>query len=332
VIDLNNLMAEWQGKRVLVVGDVMLDTLVDYETVRPCNEFKGPILREVRRRTYAGGAGNVAMNCVSLGAKVTLLGAVGNDPAGQILEDILYTSGIECPWRNWAVRKRWFKTTVKTRVSVDGRPSHRIDEDTYFDLGIQEFGSTVRENQFDVLLLSDYQKGVFTKTDLVLKHVVGACRRQNPNVVVAINPKPHTVRYLPPSLDLVSLNDSEFQAVRELQSEGQDKHLGLPCHYLMHTMGAKGLQITGPDDRVFGLRPTEVIDPDVCGCGDATFAAASLALSVTRDTPTIVTVAALAGAAKAALKGTEPVYPINIFNLYQPLRAMEYTHDGTPSG
>jgi rfaE bifunctional protein kinase chain/domain len=325
-------MEQWHGKRVLVVGDVMLDTLVDYETVRASNEFNGPILREKRRRTYAGGAGNVAMNCMSLGGKVTLLGAVGVDPAGQILEDILYTSGIECPWRNWAVRKRWLKTTTKTRVLVDGCPSHRVDEDTYYDLGIQEFGATVRENQFDALLLSDYQKGVFTKTELVLKHLVEACRRQNPKIVVAINPKPHTTRYLPPSLDLVSLNDSEFQAVRELQGETHGKHLGLPCHYLMHTMGAKGLKVTGPDGRVFGLRLPEVIDPDVCGCGDATFAAAAMALTVTRDTAAVTTVAALAGVAKAGLKGTEAVYPINLLNLFQPVRAMEYTHDGTPSG
>lgn len=101
-----------RGRRIVVVGDAMLDVYLDGDVERISPEAPVPVVK-VRRRRYAlGGAANVAQNVAATGAQVSLVAAAGRDPAGQRLRAMLQEIGAD-PSTVIATRR---PTTCKTRV------------------------------------------------------------------------------------------------------------------------------------------------------------------------------------------------------------------------
>lgn len=116
----------FQRHRVLVVGDLMLDTYVWGEVSRISPEAPVPVLRSVRRSHVPGGAANVAMNLAGLGVQVYLAGFSGNDEVGSTLRDLLALSGISadsvCRWQR--------PTISKTRIMAGRQQLMRLDVET----------------------------------------------------------------------------------------------------------------------------------------------------------------------------------------------------------
>lgn len=303
---IETVLSRMLGKKVLVIGDMMLDKSIYYTRVRESGEFDGPVLRELDRTFYAGGAANVALNCKSLGATVTILGVFGTDLQGRHLGSVLQSHLIRTPTMTWDSRNRYWNTTTKTRVYIEGKPAHRIDQDYYQSLDLNATVSVIRANKFDLLLLSDYQKGMFSDSKF-LQTAVAVFREVNPYSIVAANPKPKMVMDLP-HMDLVSVNQYEYKECKK----------PLDSEWVIHTVGAGGLDVlycsNPPGSRwnQFPILGDPLEDPDVVGCGDAVFAAASLALCVSPEIDTIGRIAVAAGTAKAKKKGTATVCPRDI--------------------
>lgn len=169
---------------MLVLGDVMLDRYVLGEVRRISPEAPIPVLRATRRREVAGGAGNVAVNAASLGARAILVGLAGADADGAALAALFAETRVTprlVPGR---------RTTVKTRFIAGGHQLLRVDEeepDPATPAAETALLAAFRDalGAADVAVLSDYAKGVLT--DRVLAGAIEAARAAG--VPVVADPK-----------------------------------------------------------------------------------------------------------------------------------------------
>jgi rfaE bifunctional protein kinase chain/domain len=203
-----------QGVRVLVVGDVMLDRYWFGEVDRISPEAPVPVVRVARREDRLGGAANVARNIVSLGARATLIGAIGADEAGERIRALAADDGIQAALLTDAA----LPTTLKMRVLGRQQQLLRVDfeavpESACMDAITAEFQRQLADH--DIVVLSDYAKGVLDRVvDLI-------AMARAAGVPVLVDPKGDDyTRYA--GVSLVTPNRSEMQqAVGNWKSEAQ---------------------------------------------------------------------------------------------------------------
>ena len=182
--DCREIVARFRAKRILVVGDVMLDEYIWGKVQRISPEAPVPVV-EVERKSYlAGGAANVARNLVSLGATVYLVGLAGDDPEGEELAKIFEASGIDA---SRLVVDPSRPTTVKTRVVAHSQQVLRIDREsseTPAETTLRRALGQALElvGEVDAVILSDYSKGLLDAS--LCRGVIGSARRRGLPVVV----------------------------------------------------------------------------------------------------------------------------------------------------
>jgi D-beta-D-heptose 7-phosphate kinase/D-beta-D-heptose 1-phosphate adenosyltransferase len=180
---LVELLDKAQGKRIVVVGDAMLDVYLVGDVERISPEAPVPVVR-VRERRYAlGGAANVAQNVVAIGARCSLVAAVGGDRGGETLRQMLTGIGIEESSLATVVRC----TTQKTRVVARSQQLVRVDEEEDTDLGgdeVQAVLEAVRKAiaRADAIVLEDYNKGVLVP--LVIGEAIAQGTKRSLPIVV----------------------------------------------------------------------------------------------------------------------------------------------------
>ena len=156
--DLLPTAAELAGRRILVVGDVMLDRYWYGAVERISPEAPVPVVRVEREEERLGGAANVALNVKTLGARATLLSVVGADHAADLLGRLLAARGIEAVLRS----DPQLSTIVKLRVIGRAQQLIRVDFESEPDhevLGQMVDAFAEQLPQHDVVLFSDYGKG-----------------------------------------------------------------------------------------------------------------------------------------------------------------------------
>src|SRR5829696_7240104 len=158
---LTELLNLSQGRRVVVVGDAMLDVYLRGEVDRISPEAPVPVVRVKERKLALGGAANVANNIVTIGASCELVSAIGDDLAGATLRDML--KQVKTDTRSLVTVSR--PTTTKTRVVARSQQLVRYDEEEDSDLEGEETKrllDAVRTAvaDADALVLEDYNKGV----------------------------------------------------------------------------------------------------------------------------------------------------------------------------
>jgi D-beta-D-heptose 7-phosphate kinase / D-beta-D-heptose 1-phosphate adenosyltransferase len=169
MLDTNEFKAQFSRARVLVVGDVMLDEYHYGEVRRISPEAPVPVVSVKSSKRIAGGAANVALNAASMGASVVLIGVAGQDTYADTLDATIGAAAQSI--KNLTVRDPERRTTVKTRFAVGTQQLLRVDlEDTkpiagptqkrLMDVLLAEI------TDCDVVVLSDYGKGVLTDTVL----------------------------------------------------------------------------------------------------------------------------------------------------------------------
>jgi D-beta-D-heptose 7-phosphate kinase/D-beta-D-heptose 1-phosphate adenosyltransferase len=158
---LEDLLDRAQGKRIVVIGDAMLDVYLTGDVERISPEAPVPVVR-VRERRYAlGGAANVAQNVVAIGSRCDLIAAVGTDRGGEILRQMLGDMGAT----EASLIPVGRCTTQKTRIVARSQQLVRVDEEEDEDLVGDEVARVLRAVETavqgaDALVLEDYNKGV----------------------------------------------------------------------------------------------------------------------------------------------------------------------------
>jgi D-beta-D-heptose 7-phosphate kinase/D-beta-D-heptose 1-phosphate adenosyltransferase len=183
---LAELLDRARGKRVVVVGDVMLDVYLIGDVERISPEAPVPVVRVRERKHALGGAANVAQNVIAIGARCDLVGAIGDDRAGETLRSMLRLIGEEGDSLVTVDRT----TTQKTRIVARSQQLVRVDEEDDADVGGVEVGrmlDAVRAamREADAVVLEDYNKGVLTPAVIHETIALGRAR----GVPIVVDPK-----------------------------------------------------------------------------------------------------------------------------------------------
>lgn len=271
-------LTDFSTARVLVAGDLMLDRYWHGATSRISPEAPVPVVHVNDEEGRPGGAGNVALNIAALGARVSLLGLVGNDPVGQQLQALLEEAGVSCNFQ----RDERYPTITKLRIISRHQQLIRLDfEDGFPGFDTQQLLESYRARleACDVVVLSDYGKGTLSNPGLWIEL---ARERQIP---VLLDPKGNDFsRYR--GATLITPNFAEFEAVAgpcadEAQLESRGRQLIADCQleHLLVTRGEHGMTLLSRDRQVHHM-PTHAQEVfDVTGAGDTVIATLATALA-----------------------------------------------------
>jgi rfaE bifunctional protein kinase chain/domain len=183
---LVQLLDRARGKRIVVIGDAMLDVYLSGDVERISPEAPVPVVRVRHRKHALGGAANVAQNVVALGARCDLVAAIGDDRAGETLSAMLREMGEG--GRSLVRVDR--PTTQKTRIVARSQQLVRVDEEEDVDLvgGEVERILAATRNAIadaDAVVLEDYNKGVLVPTVIRSAIDLATARR----VPIVVDPK-----------------------------------------------------------------------------------------------------------------------------------------------
>lgn len=288
---------------VLVVGDVMLDQYWFGAVERISPEAPVPIVTVNHGDRRGGGAANVALNVVNLGAKCTLLSIVGDDAHGSELEQILQEAGIEVIF----VKDKAYQTTVKQRVISRNQQLIRLDfEQTPSQQLLEQLFLHYQQllNQSGAVIFSDYGKGSLDQISMMIDQ---ARERKLP---VSVDPKGKDyTRYR--NASLITPNLSEFEQVvggvigdSQMDVKAQKLVQDLSIDQLLITLSERGMKLYQSNEQIHysPARAREVYD--VSGAGDTVIACLGTLLASGLKTTTILEIANAAAGVVVAKLGT----------------------------
>jgi len=299
-------LPKFDGAKILVVGDVMLDRYWFGDVNRISPEAPVPVLKVERVDERPGGAANVARNIAALGAHATLLSVIGNDEAGACLERLLNEH------RNLAAllhRDNTFTTIIKLRAIARHQQLLRIDFETQpsheiLRTALEDFRAQLP--QADVVILSDYGKGGLTHIAEMIRLARAASKP------VLVDPKGDDyARYR--GATLLTPNRSEFREVAgSWKTEGE---LSIKAEKLRTELQLDALLITRSEDGMSLFRANEVLhEPthtrevfDVSGAGDTVIATLAVMLASGAELPEAMRIANRAAVIVVGKLGTAVV-------------------------
>ena len=289
MVSRNRLLAvleKFRRRRILVVGDLMLDRFIwgDVERISP--EAPVPVLRVSSESYRLGGAANVIHNIRSLGGKVAVCGVVGRDEAGRRLLQGLRGIGIP---KSGVFSENDFRTTQKSRVIA--RPRHqqivRLDRESQDGIGaklrrrIRQFVEQ-QAARCHGIVISDYGKGVIDPE--LLELIADLVRRKN--LICVADPKKENFIFYR-NLTLVTPNREEASQAAgiDIRDEGSLRQAGRrlleiwQAKAVLITLGSQGMSLFQPgrEMRHFATEARAMFD--VTGAGDTVVAACGLALA-----------------------------------------------------
>jgi len=271
------------GRRILVIGDVMLDQFIVGRVSRISPEAPVPVVAFERDEYRAGGAANVALNARSLGAQVDVVGLVGADDAAWRLRELLTAADVGSSGLLTDDKRR---TTTKVRiVTTRNQQVARVDYESEDAAAGSIETSTIEQMQSrveraDAVIVSDYLKGVVTRR--LMAATIAACLDRS--VPVFVDPKiPHVEYYA--GATLITPNHHEAEAATNLRIRtNEDARRAAEAFRdraraagVLITMGEDGMWLSADDEGHLPAAAREVAD--VTGAGDTVVAALALAVA-----------------------------------------------------
>jgi rfaE bifunctional protein kinase chain/domain len=315
--NLPALLKKISGLRILVFGDVMLDRYIWGDATRISPEAPVPVIDVAKETWTAGGAGNVALNIASLGARCTVAGYFGEDEAGRKLASALNDrkiSTLSTPGDG--------QTIVKTRVMVQRQQLCRIDREstpaTYQVSAKQTEALLAKEvAACDAIILSDYAKGVLN--DANVARVTQLARAAGK--FIALDPKPKRALAFH-GLDLITPNKNESLQLAGIELAPHAPfpaaevcarlHERFATKHLVITLGADGMLLS-TGGKILTTIPTAAREVfDVSGAGDTSLAALVLALAAGEPLAGAAHFANAAAGVVVAKLGTATVTPAEL--------------------
>lgn len=313
--DFNTLFKSFSNIKAGVIGDVMLDTYWWGHVERISPEAPVPVVSLDRKEYRIGGAGNVALNLASLGAKVATFSVIGTEEEGKVLEGLLKNEKIDT---GYLLKSDGRITTNKARIMGRNQQMLRLDSETTQDLSQEEedkllsqLAHYIREEKPQVMVFEDYNKGVLTPR--VIREATALCEKSG--VVTAVDPKRKNffsyqgVTIFKPNLKEVKeglnllLEDVRLPILQNIHAQLAKK---LQHHISFITLSEKGVFYQEQDQS--DIVPSHLRNiADVSGAGDTVIAVASLVYAVTKDIRLMAEIANIAGGLVCEEVGTAAI-------------------------
>lgn len=315
-----------QQPKILVAGDVMLDTYIYGKVERVSPEAPVPVLRKkpVSTRYVLGGAANLAFNIITAGiAKVDIISVVGDDEQGKLLLQKLKEVGIDT---DMILVDQDRPTTDKLRyIGQNNQQLLRVDDESLKPVERAQFLAVGKQlkrriETYDIILLSDYLKGFLNMdtTGMIMNMAKEYCIP-----VLADIKDRNYLKYK--NAYLLKPNQNELYEITGMDVSCEEKIVEAACflsketgsRYVLTTLGADGMILTDREQLLLKVKSTAREIYDVTGAGDTAMAYLAVGLAKGKSIEEAVETANVAAGVQVSKLGTSTVYPDEVFrNMY----------------
>ena len=301
--EFDTLFKSFDTLKIGVIGDVMLDTYWWGKVERISPEAPVPVVAVSKKEQRIGGAGNVALNVVSLGATVNVISIIGKDDEGKQLVALLKDNNINT---DFIISNDERITTNKIRIISRNQHMMRLDAEVTTGLSahaeeilVAAFTKYVLLEKPQLVILEDYNKGLLTKN--VIEKVIAICKENN--ILKAVDPKRKNF-FEYKEVDIFKPNLHEVkEGLNIIGDEVSEKLLGEMHESLKEKLQHKISFITLSEKGVFyetdkekHIIPTHIRSiADVSGAGDTVIAVASVVYAATKNVRLMAEMANIAG-------------------------------------
>ena len=280
---LIKIIEQFKSKKILVIGDVMLDKYIWGEVTRISPEAPVQIVNVVKEEYVPGGASNVAANIAEFGANVWMVGVVGNDETRNKLINGIAKKRINSDYLISDPEKR---TILKVRVFGGKQQLLRFDYEKKGDISRntkQKMLNSIKEiiKNIDAIIVSDYAKGTITRD--LMEALKELCKKNS--MLLIVDPKPEHKEYYK-NVNLITPNTSEAKKMaglseddeEDVESVGKKLLTELNSNVLI-TRGEKGISLFKKNRSILSIPTFAKEVYDIIGAGDTSVAALALALA-----------------------------------------------------
>jgi len=281
---LSKALENFKGKKVLVVGDLILDRFITGVVSRISPEAPVPVVEVRKEEHMPGGAGNVVCNLVKLGANAVVSGVVGRDFYGKELISLLQETGADI---SGIVKDSGRPTSIKTRIIAEHQQVVRTDKESreeldgkYTERLIKKLDSEIKN--IDGIIISDYGKGLITTK--LIEGILSFSRKKDLPVVV--DPQiGHFFEYkkvtsITPNIkEAGSALNMDITDSKTLMSAGEELLRQLECETVLITRGEEGMSLFYSDGYSEHIPTAAKQVFDVTGAGDTVASVFTLGLA-----------------------------------------------------
>ena len=316
---LADLKKSFDGKRIAVVGDMMLDGYFWGDVKRISPEAPVPVLEVEEEFFRFGGAANVALNILTLGGVPLPVGVIGYDNYGTIFSSLLKEKNIA---NDGIIIDEERPTTTKTRVIANSQHVVRIDKESkaYINGKIQKKLTAHLESilgELDGIILQDYNKGILTPS--FIQKVISIANKKN--ILVTVDPKfdnffeyKNVTVFKPNRKETEAVLGSRIKSDSDISSAGKELLDKLKSKYVLLTLGEGGIAVfeKGNKEKRMPTKARKVAD--VSGAGDTVISTLTIGLAAGAD---IYEASVLANYAAGIVCGEVGIVPIEKEKLFE---------------
>ncbi len=313
--DIEQLFQSFTKYNIMIIGDVMVDTYIWGKVDRISPEAPVPILTCTKRENRLGGAGNVALNVMALGATPLLCSMIGNDAKSQIFFNLLKKRNLS---QDGILTDDHRITTVKTRIIGNRQHMLRVDSETDKPLSdkqnkrfLEHLKTLLQQKEIHAIIFQDYDKGVITEN--LIDEITALATRKN--IPTLVDPKrrnfsafKHVTLFKPNFKELkeglnMNINKTNLAEIRNAANKLHEK---LDAENILITLSDMGIFISFNGE--YRHIPAKIRDiADVSGAGDTVISIAGVCMAYSLEPAKIAAIANLGGGIVCEKVGVVPV-------------------------
>jgi len=319
---LKDIVENFIGKKVLIIGDCMLDEYVYGDCNRISPEAPIPVFVRKQAKDFPGGAANVSANIKAVGGEPVIIGIVGNDLQGRRFLEVMKEKNIDS---GGILASDFRQTTVKTRIVAQNQQMIRIDKEVVNELSSDETESIKKKienliGSVNSVVISDYGKGIITKN--IIQYLLGMINKREIKTVV--DPKvDHFNLYKGMTVITPNHREASNAAGLNIVDEDSMKMVGsklletVACDNVLITWGERGMVLFQKTVEPIFIPATARAVYDVTGAGDTVVAILSLALASGANVEDSSRIANYAGGIVVEKSGTSVVYKEEVLKMIE---------------
>ncbi len=311
---LKQLFQDFRGKKIAVLGDLMLDRYYWGTVHRVSPEAPVPVVEVESESVRLGGAANVACNIQALGGEPILVGLIGNDHVGQSLLDMLKDRNLDT---RGAIVDGSRPTTIKTRVIAHGQHVVRIDNESKSDCPdhlVSRLIDAIRYSIRDIdgIIIEDYNKGVVTTE--VIRQVLAVATKYDK--IITVDPKFNNFTeykgvtvFKPNRREVEEVLGGKLKSLDDVVRAGQRLLSLLSAQNVLLTRGEEGMSLFESNGGIMHVPTMAENVQDVSGAGDTVIATLTMALAGGMGVREACVLANCAGGVVVGAVGIVPIEP-----------------------